>query len=115
MIAGCKENNVILQIGFMKRFDKAFLSARKHIREGRIGRMCIIKSTWRGPGLPPKWALDFKNAWDARRSEQSRPRLHKMAGRSRFRVYAEADTFKCFELKKHYPHISTIIPSYPFD
>lgn len=43
---------VPLQVGFMRRFDKAYREVREHIRAGRIGRPLTFKSTGRDPGCP---------------------------------------------------------------
>jgi len=60
MIAAARRNNVKLQIGFMRRFDPEIRRARELIDQGVIGRLILVKSLSRGPGLPPKWALDPK-------------------------------------------------------
>jgi len=62
MITACKDNDVILQIGFMRRFDKGFVHAKELIDNNVIGKPLIIKTNTRGPGLPGKWALDIKNS-----------------------------------------------------
>lgn len=51
-----------LLMGFMRRFDQQFSRAAQRIEAGDIGRPVLVKSTGRGPGLPPEWA------WDTRRS-----------------------------------------------
>lgn len=60
MISAARRNSVKLQIGFMRRFDPEFRKAKSLIEEGAIGKPVLIKSVGRGPGLPPKWALDPK-------------------------------------------------------
>lgn len=60
MISVTKRNSVRLQIGFMRRFDPEFRKAKSLIDEGVIGKPVLIKSVGRGPGLPPRWALDPK-------------------------------------------------------
>ena len=62
MIEKCKKANVILQIGFMRRFDEGFINAKQMLKDGEIGEPIIIKSIGRGPGLPGKWAYDIKNS-----------------------------------------------------
>jgi len=47
-----KRKNVKLMLGFNRRFDPDFMQARKHIKEGRIGAVQIVKITSRDPGLP---------------------------------------------------------------
>jgi myo-inositol 2-dehydrogenase/D-chiro-inositol 1-dehydrogenase/scyllo-inositol 2-dehydrogenase (NAD+) len=49
-------------MGFMRRFDAGFVRARERIEAGDIGEPILVRSTTRGPGLPPEWA------WDPRRS-----------------------------------------------
>jgi myo-inositol 2-dehydrogenase/D-chiro-inositol 1-dehydrogenase/scyllo-inositol 2-dehydrogenase (NAD+) len=60
MISVTKRYGVKLQIGFMRRFDPEFTSAKKIVESGEIGRPILVKSVGRGPGLPPPWALDPK-------------------------------------------------------
>ncbi|MGD0916276.1 MAG: hypothetical protein ABSB22_07450 [Thermodesulfobacteriota bacterium] len=45
-------------MGFMRRFDPAFVQGKKIIESGELGWVMIIKSTGRGPGLPTPWARD---------------------------------------------------------
>lgn len=49
-------------MGFMRRFDAGFVRVRDRIDAGDIGEPVLVRSTGRGPGLPPPWA------WDTRRS-----------------------------------------------
>jgi scyllo-inositol 2-dehydrogenase (NAD+) len=42
----------------MRRFDAGFTRAAERIRAGEIGDPVFVRSTGRGPGLPPAWALD---------------------------------------------------------
>jgi len=60
MISTARRHNVKLQIGFMRRFDPEIRRAKQLVDEGAIGRPVLMKSLSRGPGLPPKWALDPK-------------------------------------------------------
>jgi predicted dehydrogenase len=100
MIAAAASNNVILQLGFMRRFDPDFQAAKARIDAGEIGRPMLIKSLTHGPGLPPAWARDLKTSngmlaevnshdWDATRW---------LAGSNPERVYTEVSNFKG---KKH--------------
>lgn len=58
MIRVTREAGIVFQVGFMRRFDEEFVEARSLIEEGRIGDPILIRSTTRGPGLPPPWAWD---------------------------------------------------------
>lgn len=51
-----------LVMGFMRRFDARFRRVEEWIHAGEIGDPVLVRSTGRGPGLPPEWA------WDPRRS-----------------------------------------------
>jgi len=106
MISTCGEHNVKLQIGFMRRFDEDFLKAKQMIRDGAIGRVTIMKSTGRGPGLPPRWACDPKTSLGmlAEVNSHDFDSVRWIADSEFSRVYAEADTFKCFDLKKDFPN-----------
>lgn len=48
---------VTLQVGFMRRFDRAYRSAKDAVEEGAIGRPVTFKSVGRDPGCPdPEFA-----------------------------------------------------------
>lgn len=49
-------------IGFMRRFDRDFRRAAERIAAGDIGKPLLVKSTTRGPGLPPPWAWDLSKS-----------------------------------------------------
>jgi scyllo-inositol 2-dehydrogenase (NAD+) len=56
-----RHSGVKLQVGFMRRFDPAYVHAKKRIEEGDIGRPLTFKSTSRDPFPPPPWACDPKH------------------------------------------------------
>lgn len=105
MIKVCEKNGVILQVGFMRRFDKDFQMAKQKIEEGVIGDPIIIKSVTRGPGLPPKWSYDIKNSNGILAEVNSHDfDTIRWLGNSEYKtVYAEAYNFKSQNLKKDYP------------
>lgn len=45
-------------MAFMRRFDPRFVRVRERIDAGDIGDPILVRSTGRGPGLPPEWAWD---------------------------------------------------------
>ena len=51
-----QEAGVLLQVGFMRRFDPAHVRTKEAIAAGRIGRPMLFKSVGRDPGCPP---VDF--------------------------------------------------------
>ena len=100
-----KDNNVKLQIGFMRRFDSAFVQAKRVIDSGDLERVMIIKSTGRGPGLPPPWARDpsRSNGMLAEVNSHDFDSVRWLAGSDYEQVYAQAENFKCETLRKDYP------------
>jgi myo-inositol 2-dehydrogenase/D-chiro-inositol 1-dehydrogenase/scyllo-inositol 2-dehydrogenase (NAD+) len=96
IITAAQENKVLLQLGFMRRFDPEFTAAAKRIIGGEIGQPMMIKSLTHGPGLPPPWARDLKTSngnlaevnshdWDCTRW---------LMGSDYERVYVEVANFK---------------------
>ncbi len=105
MIDAARESGVALQIGFMRRFDPAFLAAKEKIEAGEIGQLMIIKSVGRGPGLPPRWACDpeTSNGMLAEVNSHDFDSIRWLANSEYQRVYAEAGTFKAQDLKAEFP------------
>lgn len=58
MIAAAEMNNVKLQIGFMRRYDRNFLEAWERIEQGEIGEVVLVKSLTHGPSIPKPWQYD---------------------------------------------------------
>lgn len=96
IIEACTKNDVILQMGFMRRFEPEFVDAAKRIEAGEIGAPMMVKSLTHGPGLPPAWARDLNRSngmlaevnshdWDATRW---------LMGSNFNRVYTEVANFK---------------------
>lgn len=105
MIKACKDAGVILQIGFMRRFDPGFIYAKNLIDEGTIGKPTIIKSLTHGPGLPGNWALDIKNSNGmlAEVNSHDFDTIRWLSGAEYERVYAVAKNFNCPEIGKKFP------------
>ncbi|MEG1985478.1 MAG: Gfo/Idh/MocA family oxidoreductase, partial [Oscillospiraceae bacterium] len=62
MIKVCAENNVKLQIGFMRRFDTSFIEAKNLLEQGAIGTLVQVHSCTRGPSKPHMWMYDLKKS-----------------------------------------------------
>ena len=105
MISSAEKNNVILQIGFMRRFDPPFKHAKKIIEEGKLGEVMIIKSIGRGPGLPPPWTyrVEESNGLFGEVNSHDFDSTRWLAGSEYKRIYAEATNRKVKELKDEYP------------
>ena len=52
------ESDSAFVMGFMRRFDETWTAVAERVAAGEIGKPLLIRSTGRGPGLPPEWALD---------------------------------------------------------
>jgi len=46
MIKACRENNIILMVGFMKRFDKSMIKVKQLIDSGELGSIHQITTKW---------------------------------------------------------------------
>jgi myo-inositol 2-dehydrogenase / D-chiro-inositol 1-dehydrogenase len=91
MIAAADGAGVVLQIGFMRRFQPEFVEARRRIEAGDVGEPMVIKSLTRGPGLPPPWAWDLvrSNGMLAEVNSHDFDCVRWLAGSDIERVYAE--------------------------
>lgn len=58
MQAAVEKSGMFLQMGFMRRFDAGYASAKKQIEAGRIGTPLVFKSTSRDPFRP---SLEYAN------------------------------------------------------
>ncbi len=111
-VAECEDINesvsrsgVILQIGFMRRFDAAYLQAKEILESGELGPVMIIKSTGRGPGLPPPWIYDVSksNGMLAEVNSHDFDSVRWLVGSEIARLYAEAVNLKCDDARDRYP------------
>ncbi len=50
IIQAVEKNGVLLQLGFMRRFDPEFVAAAQRIEAGEIGQPMMVKSNTHGPG-----------------------------------------------------------------
>jgi predicted dehydrogenase len=96
MMAAAERNHVLLQLGFMRRFDTDFQAAAARIEAGEIGRPMVIKSLTHGPGLPPPWARDLKtsNGMLAEVNSHDFDSVRWLAQSDPEAVYAEVSNFK---------------------
>lgn len=94
--AAVQQAGVILQLGFMRRFDPEFTAAAARIQAGEIGTPMLIKSLTHGPGLPPPWARDLRtsNGMLAEVNSHDWDTVRWLMGSDIQRVYAEVANFK---------------------
>lgn len=96
IIAAAEKNEVILQLGFMRRFQPEFAMAAERIAAGEIGTPMTIKSLTNGPGLPPAWANDLKtsNGMLAEVNSHDLDCVRWLMGSNLQRIYVEVANFK---------------------
>jgi predicted dehydrogenase len=100
MIAAAERAGVLLQLGFVRRFQPEFAEARARIEAGEIGDPMVVKSLTRGPGLPPAWAHDIaiSNGMLAEVNSHDFDCVRWLAGSEITRVYAEVANRKGADL-----------------
>jgi myo-inositol 2-dehydrogenase/D-chiro-inositol 1-dehydrogenase/scyllo-inositol 2-dehydrogenase (NAD+) len=105
MIEAAKENNVILQIGFMRRFDANFRRAREIIDSGVIGQVVTVKSLTRGPSIPQEWMYDIEksNGPLAEVNSHDIDTLRWLTGSEVESLYAMAGNYRCENAREKYP------------
>jgi myo-inositol 2-dehydrogenase/D-chiro-inositol 1-dehydrogenase/scyllo-inositol 2-dehydrogenase (NAD+) len=96
IITATEKNGVVLQLGFMRRFDPEFAAAEERIAGGEIGEPMMIKSLTHGPGLPPAWANDLKtsNGMIAEVNSHDMDCTRWLIGSNPERMYVETANFK---------------------
>jgi myo-inositol 2-dehydrogenase/D-chiro-inositol 1-dehydrogenase/scyllo-inositol 2-dehydrogenase (NAD+) len=106
IIAGAGQHGVILQLGFMRRFDPEFMAAASRIEAGEIGQPMMIKSLTHGPGLPPAWARDLRtsNGMLAEVNSHDWDTTRWLMGSNHERVYVEVANFKGLANNVDTPH-----------
>lgn len=105
MFRAAEENGVILQIGFMRRFDAGFVKAKKMVDEGEIGDVVMVKSLTRGPSTPHDWMYDINksNGPLAEVNSHDIDTLRWFSGSEPERIYAVGGNFRCKDVAEKYP------------
>jgi myo-inositol 2-dehydrogenase/D-chiro-inositol 1-dehydrogenase/scyllo-inositol 2-dehydrogenase (NAD+) len=106
IIDGIQKAGVLLQIGFMRRFQPEFEAAAQRIEAGEIGTPMMVKSNTHGPGLPPAWARDLRssNGMLAEVNSHDWDSVRWLMGSDLERVYTEVANFKGKENNVDTPH-----------
>jgi myo-inositol 2-dehydrogenase/D-chiro-inositol 1-dehydrogenase/scyllo-inositol 2-dehydrogenase (NAD+) len=101
-----QRNGVLLQLGFMRRFDPEFEVAAQRIEAGEIGQPMMVKSNTHGPGLPPPWARDLRssNGMLAEVNSHDWDTTRWLMGSNYQRVYTEVANFKGAANNVDVPH-----------
>lgn len=59
IVAAVNKSKVKIQIGFMRRFDRGFMTAKERIDAGEIGNVVMVRSLTYGPSKPHPWMCDI--------------------------------------------------------
>ena len=96
IIKATTNKGLVLQLGFMRRFEPEFVAAAQRIHAGEIGEPMLIKSLTHGPGLPPAWANDLEtsNGMLAEVNSHDLDCVRWLAQSNIERIYLEVANFK---------------------
>ena len=105
MIQAAEENGVLLQIGFMRRFDAGFKRAKQILDSGAIGDVVMVRSNTRGPSVPQPWMYDIKksNGPLAEVCSHDIDALRWFTGSEFQTIYALGGNFRCREVAGEFP------------
>ena len=105
MDEAAKRNGVVLQIGFMRRFDVSFMEARKMIDAGEIGDVVMVRSNTRGPSIPKPWMYDISksNGPLAEVCSHDIDSLRWFTGSDFQTIFAIGGNFRCPGAKAEFP------------
>jgi len=105
MIRASEENKIILQIGFMRRFDPGFVHAKETVESGVIGDVVMVRSNTRGPSIPQPWMYDISvsNGPLSEVNSHDIDTLRWFTGSEFDTVYAVGGNYRCPDAAKDYP------------
>ncbi|CAB1062842.1 Myo-inositol 2-dehydrogenase (EC [Olavius sp. associated proteobacterium Delta 1] len=105
MIAATEKNDVFLQIGFMRRFDRSFVYAKEQVQQGVIGDVVLVKSLTRGPSIPQRWQYDItkSNGPLAEVNSHDIDTLRWFTESEFEQVFAIAGNYRCPEAREEFP------------
>jgi predicted dehydrogenase len=100
-----------LVMGFMRRFDAGFARAAERIAAGDIGDPVLVRSTGRGPGLPPAWANDPRRSAGliAEVNSHDLDTVRWLSGREFETVYAAGRAAKRPDLAARHPGFVDVV------
>jgi predicted dehydrogenase len=99
------ESDAVFLMAFMRRFDPTWTSVADRIAAGEIGRPLLVRSTGRGPGLPPDWALDPETSGGliAEVNSHGLDSIRRFSGQEFETVYAVGRAAKRPDLAERFP------------
>ena len=105
MISAAQAAGVVLQIGFMRRFDESFRVAHERVRAGEIGEVVLVKSCTHGPSYPKPWMFDLaqSNGPLAEVCSHDIDTVRWFSGAEFTEVYAIAGNYRTPEARSSHP------------
>jgi myo-inositol 2-dehydrogenase/D-chiro-inositol 1-dehydrogenase/scyllo-inositol 2-dehydrogenase (NAD+) len=103
--AAVHASDAVFLVGFMRRFDDGFFRAAQRLEAGDIGEPLMIRSTGRGPGLPPAWAwnVELSGGMVSEVNAHDLDTIRWLSGQEFQRVYAVGRAAKRPELATSHP------------
>ena len=100
-----------LVMAFMRRFDAGFQRVAERLAAGDIGEPLLVKSTGRGPGLPPEWAWDTSRSGGlaAEVNSHDLDTVRWLSGQEFTRVHATGRAAKRPDIAERYPGFVDLI------
>lgn len=95
MMNAARRTEVVLQLGFTRRFSPEFVAAYQRIQAGEIGAPMLVKSLTHSPGMPSAWARDphISHGMLAEVNSHDWDCVRWLMGSDPTRIYAEAANF----------------------
>lgn len=105
MIAATEENDIVLQLGFMRRFDESYMHAKQLIDAGEIGDVVMVRSNTRGPSVPRPWMYDLQksNGPLAEVNSHDIDIMRWFTGSEFQTVYAVGGNYRCPDARESFP------------
>ncbi|MFA9429641.1 Gfo/Idh/MocA family oxidoreductase [Egicoccus sp. AB-alg2] len=105
MADAAEQSSAVFLMAFMRRFDAGFRRAAERIAAGDIGKPVLVRSTGRGPGLPPEWAWDtsVSGGLVAEVNSHDIDTIRWLSGQEPTRVFAVGRAAKRPDLAERYP------------
>jgi myo-inositol 2-dehydrogenase/D-chiro-inositol 1-dehydrogenase/scyllo-inositol 2-dehydrogenase (NAD+) len=116
--AAAKAAGSVFVMGFMRRFDAAFTRAAERVADGEIGEPLLVRSTGRGPGLPPEWAWDTARSGGlvAEVNSHDLDTIRWLSGQEFVSVYAVGRAAKRPDIAERYPgFIDLLVATFELD
>jgi len=105
MLEAAQRNGVVLQIGFMRRFDRGFLAAKARVEAGDIGAVVQVRTLTHGPSHPRPWMFDLalSNGPLAEVNSHDIDSVRWFAGSDFSEVYAIAGNYRTEAARQSHP------------